>query len=150
MTNDRILEIAMQQSAYDAGCKVEDFCKEENVIVESVENSQARKYLKLPLACNLISYGTNIVASIQSEYRSLVEEYISKYEVERCFETPNMHVLNDAFDKYNYRICFMAEYFLPDLDRLQEQSCKYELRVLSQAENCISNRTNVSKVKGSI
>lgn len=134
MTNDRILEIAMQQSAYDAGCQAKDFCKEENIIVESVENSQARKYLKLPLACNLISYGTNIVASIQPEYRTIVEEYISKYAVEHCFETPNMHVLNDAFEKYDHRICFMAEYFLPDSNRLQEQPCEFELRVLAQED----------------
>jgi len=82
----------------------------------------------------LISYGNNIVASIQPEYRTIVEEYISKYAVEHCFETLNMHVLNDAFEKYDYRICFMAEYFLPDLDRLQEQPCEFELRVLSQED----------------
>lgn len=134
MTSDRILEIAMQQSAYDAGCQANDFSKEENIIVESMENCQARKYLKLPLACNLISYGTNIVASIQPQYRTIVEEYLSKYKVEHCFETPNMHVLNAAFERFDYRICFMAEYFLPDLNRLQEQTCEFELRVLSQED----------------
>ena len=82
----------------------------------------------------MISYGTNIVSSIQSEYRTIVEEYISKYKVEHCFETPNMHVLNDAFEKFDHRICFMAEYFLPDIDRLQERPCKFELRVLLQAD----------------
>lgn len=90
------------------------------MIVESVENPLARRYLKLPLPCNLISYGNNIVASIQPEYRAIVNDYISKYAVEHCFETPNMHVLNDAFEKHGKRVCFMAEYFLPDVELLRE------------------------------
>jgi len=104
------------------------------VIVESVENPLARRYLKLPLPCNLISYGNNIVASIQPEYRAIVNDYISKYAVEHCFETPNMHVLNDAFEKHGKRVCFMAEYFLPDMNELKEISCDYEIRVLHPAD----------------
>lgn len=134
MKNDEILEIAMQQSAYDAGCSAEDFHKKTNVIVESVENPLARRYLNLPLPCNLISYGNNIVASIQPEYRAIVNDYISKYAVEHCFETPNMHVLNDAFEKHRKRVCFMAEYFLPDVELLRELPCKYEMRILSQED----------------
>ncbi len=129
-TNKLIKEIAMQQSAYDANCEAADFIRRENVITLSKENPLARKYLKLPHVCNLISYGDNIVATISEEYREIVEQYISKYPVEHCFETPNMHVLNDAFQKCGYRVCFMAEYFLPDLEVLRELPCEYELRVL--------------------
>ena len=129
-TNKIIKEIAMQQSAFDANCQAEDFARGENVITISKESPLARKYLKLPHVCNLISYGNNIVATISEEYRGIVESYINKYSVEHCFETPNMHVLNDAFQKYGYRVCFMAEYFLPDLQVLRELPCEYELRVL--------------------
>jgi len=129
-TNKIIKEIAMQQSAFDANCEAGDFTRGENVITISKENPLARKYLKLPHVCNLISYGNNIVATISEEYREIVEQYINKYPVEHCFETPNMHVLNDAFQKYGYRVCFMAEYFLPDLQVLRELPCEYELRVL--------------------
>ena len=129
-TNKIIKEIAMQQSAFDANCQAEDFACGENVITISKESPLARKYLKLPHVCNLISYGNNIVATISEEYREIVEKYINKYSVEHCFETPNMHVLNDAFQKYGYRVCFMAEYFLPDLQVLRELPCEYELRVL--------------------
>ena len=134
LTNEKIKNIAMQQSAYDAGCNAEDFMKTENMIVESVQNARARKYLQLPLPCNLISYGNNIVASIQPEYAIIVNDYISKYAVEHCFETPNMHVLDDAFQHYDKRICFMAEYFLPDVNCLQELSCQYKIRLLSQED----------------
>jgi len=134
MTNKDILEVAMQQSAVDANCKLEDFKSNCNVVVESVKNINARKYLELPFVCNLISYGTNIVASIDMTYKDIVENYINKYKIEHCFETPNMHVLNHEFMKHGMQICFMAEYFLPDLNLLSIQECKYELRVLGQKD----------------
>ncbi|MBQ4522069.1 MAG: GNAT family N-acetyltransferase [Lachnospiraceae bacterium] len=133
-TNKEILRIAMEQSAIDANCAVADFMSKQNVVVISKENKNARKYLKLPLPCNLISYGNNIVASVQEEYRAMVMSYINRYSVEHCFETPNMHVLNDALQKEKIRICFMAEYFLPDLDCLRELECGYELKVLYQED----------------
>lgn len=120
----------MEQSAFDAGCDASDFLDSKNVVVLSKENNEARKYLKLPLSCNLISYGNNIVASIQEEYRNIVTDYINKYPVEHCFETPNMHVLNDALQEKNLRICFMAEYFLPDINLLKELSCDYDMKIL--------------------
>lgn len=129
-TNERIKQIAMQQSAYDANCNAEDFTHAENVIVLSKDNTLARKYLKLPHVCNLISYGNNIVATISEEYRTIVEAYISKYSVAHCFETPNMHVLNDAFQKFGFRVCFMAEYWLPDVQVLIELPCGYECKIL--------------------
>lgn len=133
-TNKMIKEIAMQQSAFDANCEAEDFTLSENVITISKENPLARKYLKLPHVCNLISYGNNVVATISEEYREIAEQYINKYSTEHCFETPNMHVLNDAFQKFGYRVCFMAEYFLPDLQALQILPCEYELRILEAGD----------------
>ena len=131
LTNERILEIAMQQSAIDANCNIEDFSRTENVITVSTGNASARKDLKLPHICNLLSYGSNIVATISEEYRSIVKEYIDKYPVEHCFETPNLHILNDAFQKKGFRVCFMAEYFLPDVQILHALPCDYELKVLT-------------------
>ena len=133
-TNERIRQIALEQSAWDANCHPEDFGRTENVIVRSVPCDRARKYLTLPHVCNLISYGTNIVAAIQEEYRDIVAAYIGKYAVEHCFETPNMHVLNDAFQQHGFRVCFMAEYFLPDMNCLRVLPCPYPVKMLHQAD----------------
>ena len=122
----------MQQSAIDANCREEDFLRTENVITVSKANPSARKYLKLPHICNLISYGNNIVATVSEEYEGIVREYISQYPAEHCFETPNMHVLNDAFQEKGARVCFMAEYFLPDLQMLHPLPCDFELKLLTQ------------------
>ena len=130
MTNKEILDIAMQQSAYDTNAKASDFLMDTNVFVKSGIGPLARKYYKEPIACNLVSYGNNIVATISEEYRDIVTNYINKYPVEHCFETPNMHILNDAFQELGYRVCFMAEYFLPDVQVLTILPCDYEIRIL--------------------
>ena len=134
LTNQDILKIAIEQSAIDNNCDVSDFFKKGNIITISKDNPLARKYLKLPHICNLVSYGDNIVATVDEKYKDIVENYITKYQIEHCFETPNMHVLNDAFQSYGAKICFMAEYFLPDMRVLHALSCDYELKVLTQID----------------
>ncbi len=120
----------MEQSAIDLNCGPEDFLRTENKIVYSRENPAARKYLELPLSCNLVSYGNNIVASVYPELESIVSAYIQKYPAEHCFETPNLHVLNEALLPFGEKLCFMAEYFLPDLTRLRAGACDFEIREL--------------------
>jgi GNAT superfamily N-acetyltransferase len=73
-----------------------------------------------------------VVASVSPEFREIVENYINKYPVEHLFETPNLHVLNDALMEKGQKICFMAEYFLPDENALRPLDCAYELRILTQ------------------
>ncbi|WP_024294363.1 GNAT family N-acetyltransferase [Lacrimispora indolis] len=134
MTNERILEIAMGQSAIDANCQPGDFCTSENKIVISANHANARKYLELPFYCDLVSYGNNIVASVNEDIAEFVKEYINKYPVINCFETPNLHILNDELQKRGMRICFMAEYFLPDLSALKVMDCGYEIKILEPEE----------------
>lgn len=130
MTNKEVLQIAMTQSAIDANCSPDDFLKRENVVVESIKNVNARTYLDLPLYCNFISYGNNVVASTDLQFADVARSYMDKYPKEHCFETPNMHVINHELLKRDMQICFMAEYFLPDVNVLTELECKYELKVL--------------------
>lgn len=134
MTNEDILKIALQQSAYDFSCNAEDFMKDTNVVVLSQKNEKARKYLSLPLACDLVSYGNNIVAQVSPELKEEVSAYINHYQTAHCFETPNLHVLNQALSKHQLQVCFMAEYFLPDMTQLRELPCTYEQKVLHQED----------------
>lgn len=134
LTNQQILRIAMAQSALDLGADPADFTKTENVIVPGGLGPQPRKYYKAPIACNLVSYGSNIVASVQDAYREIVAEYIGKFSIYHCFETPDIHWLDARFAPYGQKTCFMAEYFLPDVDRLPRLGCAYSLRVLHQPD----------------
>lgn len=55
MTNCEMMEIAMRQSAEDMGCHIEDFKADKNVVVPINLGKKARKYLKEPITCNLVS-----------------------------------------------------------------------------------------------
>ena len=123
----------MRQSAIDLSASLDDFTKSENVIVLSRESEGARRYLKLPFFCQLVSYGSNIVASCSPELREITLEYLSRYTYYHCFETPNMHWLSDRLLPYRQKICFMAEYFLPDVTALSGaiREIPYEMRLLS-------------------
>lgn len=134
ITNVDIMRIAMEQSAVDLGCVPGDFMKSENVLVPSVIGEGARAYYNEPVTCNLVSYGSNIVASVKPGFEDIVRDYINRYEIYHCFETPNMHVLDDKLSGLGHRVCFMAEYFLPDVTRVTERDCGYEMRVLEQGD----------------
>ena len=116
MTNQEILKIAMAQSAVDLSADASHFEKSENVVVTSQESDGARRYLRLPFSCQLVSYGNNVVASVSPEFREIAENYVNKYPVEHLFETPHLHVLNEALMAKGQKICFMAEYFLPGVE----------------------------------
>ena len=132
--NQELWSIARQQSAWDLNCAPEDFLKKENVIVRSCKNERARKYLELPHTCDLVSYGSNIVASVTDGFAEMTEQYMRRYSVHGCFETPNLHILNDELQKHGQRICFMAEYFLPDIDVIPDLVCPYETRLMFPAD----------------
>ncbi|MBQ8356571.1 MAG: GNAT family N-acetyltransferase [Clostridia bacterium] len=130
MTNEEIWQIALQQSAYDCNCSPKDFLSDKHLVTVSKKSDLARKYLPLPFACDMVSYGNNIVAQTSEELHDTVEKYISRYSAAHCFETPNLHVLDDMLRPFGLKVCFMAEYFLPDVNVLKELPCEYELRVL--------------------
>lgn len=134
MTNQEIVRIAMQQSAFDSGCSPEDFLRDKNTIAISRADPRARKYLELPFDCDLTSYGSCIVCSVSEELRKTAEEYIDRYAVEHCFETPNLIAFQEKLRPFGRNVCFMAEYFLPDLNVLKPLPCEYELKFLTPAD----------------
>lgn len=134
LTNHDIIKIAMEQSAVDSNCCAEDFSSYQNKVVISKENPGARKYLQLPFLCDFTSYGNNIVASVSQDFAGLAEEYINKFPVEHCFETPNLHWLIDNLKPLNANVCFMAEYFLPNLKSFPVLNCPFETRILTSPD----------------
>ncbi len=128
------MEISMKQSAEDIGCRADDFMKTDNIIVPFQCGTNARKYIKKPVTCEFVSYGNNIVAAATDEVFDLVSEYIGRYEFYHCFETPSIHWLNEHLVERGHKICFMAEYYLPDMDRMIPLPCAFETRLLGQTD----------------
>ncbi len=134
MTYEKILRVAMEQSAADLNCRPEDFVSGENVTVISQPSASARKYLELPFFCQLVSYGDNVVASVSAEFAPFVREYINRHGAVRSFETPSLHELESALRGFGHRVCFMAEYFLPVPELPVSVGCGLKLRVMGKSE----------------
>lgn len=130
MNSNKILQIAMNQSAIDSNCAPTDFLSFKNKIVFSEPNENARKYLELPFHCDFTSYGNNIVASVSKPLENIVEDFLNHFSIEHCFETPNIHVLIEKLKPFDLNICFMAEYFLPDLSLIEPLPCNFETKIL--------------------
>lgn len=130
MTNKEILEIAMEQSAKDINCSAADFLRSEHVLVKAGLGPMTKKYYSEPITAILVSYGNNIVASVKDEYRQLVSDYIHKFEFYHCFETPNLHWLDERLTPMGQKVCFMAEYYLPDVNTLKALPCNYQMKLM--------------------
>jgi GNAT superfamily N-acetyltransferase len=63
-----------------------------------------------------------------------VKEYINRPDIEHCFETPAIHALDTQLQPFGLKTCFQAEYFLPDVERMEILPCKYHVKVLHRAD----------------
>ena len=134
MTNKEVWRIALAQSAIDCSCEPEDFLKTENVITNASADPRARAYLPRPVECDLVSYGSNVVAQVSERVRDAVTGYVNAYPAQRAFETPHLYALNDALAPFGLKSCYIAEYFLPDVDAVRAFPCPYEVRLLGPAD----------------
>ncbi len=135
LSNQKILEVAMAQSAADLCCRAEDFLKNEPVVVLAgpEPGPLARAYYEAPIPLNLVSYGNNVVASAQAAYRQIAADYVARSPWYSCFETPAIHELGAQLAPLGQQVCYMAEYFLPDAEKVRPLPCPYPTRLLTQA-----------------
>lgn len=106
----------MEQSAIDMNCTVDKFQKLGSTVVISKLNKGAKKCYKNKLFCGFAYYGDGLVASVDEKIKPFIDEFIKKHSAFRCFDTPQLIVLNKELEKYDKCICFIAEFFLPDLE----------------------------------
>lgn len=134
MTDAEILRIALKQSACDSGCDYEDFLKSEHKIVLSCANECAKRYLELPNGCDLVSYGSNIVASVSEDTRDTVAEFLKGKAPERAFEPVAIAELNKRLHPFGYEMWMMCEYFLPRTELIKPIPCGKMTRILEKGE----------------
>lgn len=134
MTNQEIMEIALRQSAWDLQCGTEDFFKNEHVVVVSKPESRKKKFMALVNACELVTYGTNVVASVSCELKDAVSGFLSGKDPERAFEPGSILELERTVRPLGYEVSFMGLNFLPRTEMMREIECPYEMRVLEKGE----------------
>lgn len=131
MTNADILNTALRQSALESGCAPEDFLSGKNKVVLSQKVQCARAYLDLPFFCDLTTYGSGVVASVSPAIYQKVQAYLDAHSAFAAFEMPALHELDILLKPHGMCVCFMAEYFLPDISHLVVNECAFTLRLLT-------------------
>lgn len=132
LIREQMRRTAMTQSALEMNCRAEDFCADHPIVTTARTVAGARRYIRQPFFCQLASYGGNVVAAVHPDVRQAVEAYLAGGAWYACLETPRLHLLEEALAPYGYQVCFMAEYFLPDPDRVQEKNCVCSLRLMEK------------------
>lgn len=132
MDNKDIWKVAMEQSAIDLNCSVGDFLNKGNTVVVSKLNEGRKKCYKKPMFCGLAYYGGGLVASVDERIKDFMESFFNRHSEYRCFDTPQLIVLNKEFEKYGKSVCFIAEFFLPDAEKQVLINNNIEVKILSQ------------------
>ena len=133
MTNADILEIALAQSAVNCCCAPEDFFATEPIVHVSQPREGLPAYFEPPQICDLVSYGSNVVACCTEALAEPVAAWLGSLDTPHdAFETPELYRLNELLAPVGARAQYQAEYFLPDVDAVTPASptCPFELRVL--------------------
>ncbi|MDH8676870.1 GNAT family N-acetyltransferase [Fusibacter bizertensis] len=117
MTNKDILKIAMTQSAIDMNCSVKDFTRQGSKVVISSLKEGAKKCYTQKIFCGFVFYGDGLVATVDAAIKPYIEAFMTRHSGFRCFDTPQLIVLNKEFEKYGKSVCHIAEFFLPDMEK---------------------------------
>lgn len=134
MTNREIMEAALLQSSWDLQCDAEDFFKDEPVVVISKPEKRKKKFMPEINALEMVTYGTNVVASVIDELKEIAETYLKGKDPERAFEAPGLFELNRALLPFGYEVSFMGQDYLPRTELLKELPCPFEMKVLEKGE----------------
>lgn len=130
MNNQDILRIAMEQSAIDFNCSTTDFITEGSKIVSPDLLTGRKSCYKKPLFCKMAYYGEGLVVSADPRIQDYMKAFIQRHPGYRCFDTPQLIVLNREFGKYDNCVCHITEFFLPDMNKPVKQNATVTIKML--------------------
>jgi hypothetical protein len=134
MDNKNIKQSAMEQSAIDLNCNIEDFLQEKNKVVLSKVNEGCKKYFKQPHFCQFVCYGNSLVASVDKRIDGFMTSFVNKNLGFRCFDMPQLNMLNTEFNKYNKCVGIISEYYLPDITKKRDVNPNFDIKILIDDE----------------
>lgn len=134
MNNKDIKRIAMEQSAIDLNCNIEDLLQQKNKVVPSQMNVGCKKYFRQPHFCQFACYGNSLVASVDKRIEEFMTSFVNKHLGFRCFDMPQLNILNTELNKYNKCVGMIAEYYLPDITKKREVNPDFDIKILIDDE----------------
>ncbi len=108
-----IIRMAMEQMALDNACKVSDFEKTENTIVEYKKIDGRRIFSNENYFFKMVTFGSGGVVSANSKIHDWCREFFSKHKGIDCFEHPVMREIDKELIKSNKMLNVVHELYLP-------------------------------------
>ena len=120
MSEEKILEIALKQSAEDFGCARRDFFADENVVsILDRRSERARKDLKGELFFDVASFGKNAIVCASRELSGEAYGFARAFSGKDCFGADAIRWLDKNLFGRGLEAGTVTLYFLP----LGEPTC---------------------------
>ena len=120
MSEEKILEIALKQSAEDFGCARRDFFADENVVsILDRRSERARKVLKGELFFDVASFGKNAIVCASRELSGEAYGFARAFSGKNCFGADAIRWLDKNLFGRGLEAGAVSLYFLP----LGEPTC---------------------------
>lgn len=120
MSEEKILEIALKQSAEDFGCARRDFFADENVVsILDRRSERARKDLKGELFFDVASFGKNAIVCASRELSGEAYGFARAFSGKDCFGADAIRWLDKNLFGRGLEAGAVSLYFLP----LGEPTC---------------------------
>lgn len=72
------------------------------------------------------------MASVDETIKEYIEEFTIKHDAFRCFDLPQLIILNEELRKYNESVTFVTQFFLPDLTQSVKVNDKITIKVYDE------------------
>jgi len=115
-TKSEILQIAKEQLALDYNCKVSDFEKEKNTVVENKLIEGRRIYRNDGCFLKLLCFSDKAIIRTSPMMMPWCEEKFLKTDTEWIFEYPKLRAIDKKLNEFGHEIADIHHYYLPNTD----------------------------------
>ncbi len=114
MTYKDMVKKALQQSAIDTNCSVDDLLNMDDTIVFHQLIDGRKKYYKEIHTFHVINYGYGSVIATNETFEDKAREINNHFKSYRLFDMPQLSIINEYLEPLGKCITFLAEYYLFD------------------------------------
>jgi len=112
-TKNEIIQIAKEQLALDYNCKISDFEKEKNTIVEKKLIHGRRIYRSDECFFKLLCFGGKAIISTSHEFMPWCEEKLLNRDASWLFQYPKLRGIDKKLQEFGHEIEDIHQYYLP-------------------------------------
>lgn len=113
-TKSEIIKIAKEQLAIDYNCKVSDFEKKKNTVVENKIIEGRRSYGNNDRAFRILTLGGTAIVNVSSDMLTWAEEKLTNESASWFFEISTLKALDKKIQQFGHEIVDVHHYYLPN------------------------------------